>query len=186
MFDYTLHLTTLSDVSGLRVYQNSKQAYLRAHGRQVVTPRKIINIRAQSSPVSFRLSAVIPLNHDLIDAACAVHDLLHLHFCFEIIRRRVELTSKTVCRAIQVVHSIFEVVFCLLALVRTSICVRRIRTLAARCCSAALSRVGAVLSVLSAIFEIVAKLVHTVFHFADAVSNLRLCTPTCAFVNGFV
>src|SRR5271157_1246210 len=61
---------------------------LHAQGRQVVAPRKIIDIRAQSSPVSFCLSAaVIPLNHHLIDAARAVHDLLHLRLCLQITRR---------------------------------------------------------------------------------------------------
>ena len=53
------------------------KAHLYAHWRQVVVARKIIDIRAQSSPVSFRLCAVISLAYDLVDAARAVHDLFH-------------------------------------------------------------------------------------------------------------
>ena len=63
-------------------------------------------------------------HHHLIHAACAVHDLLRLCLCFEIIRRGVELAPKTVCCAIQIVHGIFEIVFCLIGLVCPSVCVR--------------------------------------------------------------
>src|SRR5438094_561077 len=86
--------------------------------------RSNINDLAQSSPVSFCLSAVIPLNHHLIDAAPAVHDLLHLHLCLQIIRRRIELAPETVRGAIQIVHGVFEIVFCLLGLIPPSFCVR--------------------------------------------------------------
>jgi hypothetical protein len=34
---------------------------LHAQGRQVVAPRKLIDVRAQCSPVSFCLGAVVPL-----------------------------------------------------------------------------------------------------------------------------
>ena len=82
-----------------------------AHGRQVVAPRKVVDTRAQSSPVSFCLCRHYPLSHHLINAARAVHDLLHLHFRLQIIRRCIELAPQTVCRAIQIVHGIFEIVF---------------------------------------------------------------------------
>ena len=54
--------------------------YLCAHGRQVVTPTKISDIRSQSSPVAWSLRAVIPFSHHLTDAERTVHNLLHLCF----------------------------------------------------------------------------------------------------------
>ena len=95
--------------------------YLSAHGSQIVASRKVIDIRAQRGPVFFCLTTVVPLRHHLIDAARTVHYLLHLCLCFKIIRCWVELASKAVCGAIQIVHGIFKVVFCLLGLVRSSV-----------------------------------------------------------------
>ena len=99
------------------------KAHLYAHWRQVVAARKIIDIRAQSSPVSFRLCAVISLGYDLVDAARAVHDLFHLRLCLQIIGRWIELAPKSVRGAIQIVHSVFEIVFCFLPLVPPRLCV---------------------------------------------------------------
>ena len=96
---------------------------LRAHGCQVVASRKVINIGAQSGPEFFWLTTVIPFRHHLIDASPAVHDLFHLYFCFEIIRCGVELTPKAVCRAVQIVHGLFEVVFGLIGLVCPGVCI---------------------------------------------------------------
>jgi hypothetical protein len=87
------------------------QTTLCAQGRQVVAPRKIINIRAQSRPVSFRLRAVVPFGHHLINPARAVHDLLHLRLCLQIIRGCIELAPQAICSAIQIVHGIFKIVF---------------------------------------------------------------------------
>ena len=114
----------MSDRIVLLRHHREAGADLRAQGRQVVAPRKIIDIRAQSSPVSFCLSAVIPFNHYLIDSAPAVHNLLHLRLCLQIIRRRIELAPKSVRGAIQIVHGVFEIVLCLLGLVSPSFCVR--------------------------------------------------------------
>ena len=56
----------------------SKLAELPAHGGQVVAPREVVDIRAQSRPVALRLSAIIALNHHLIArraSACALRVL---------------------------------------------------------------------------------------------------------------
>src|SRR5437762_2413192 len=80
-------------------------------GGQVVAARQIIDTRAQSSPEALCLAVITPFPHHLINSARAVHDLLHLHFGLQIIRRRIELAPQTVCRAIQIVHGLLEVVF---------------------------------------------------------------------------
>jgi len=56
-------------------------------------------------------------SYDLVDAARAVHDLFHLRLCLQIIGRWIKLAPKSVRGAIQIVHSVFEIVFCLLGLV---------------------------------------------------------------------
>jgi hypothetical protein len=78
------------------------------------------------------------LPHHLINAARAVHDLLHLHFGLQIIRRFIELAPQTVCRAIQIVHGILKVVFWLPSFFLPRILVRGVCTLprfALRCSS---------------------------------------------------
>src|SRR6516164_1560287 len=65
-----------------------------AHRRQVVAPRQVVNIRSQSSPITCGLRAVIPLGHYLVDAARAVHDLLHLYFCLQIVRSGIEFATE--------------------------------------------------------------------------------------------
>jgi len=77
---------------------------LHAHWRQVVAARKVIDIRAQSSTVSFCLCAIISFGYDLVDAARAVHDLFHLRLCLPIIGRWIKLAPKSVRGAIQIVH----------------------------------------------------------------------------------
>jgi len=57
------------------------------HGGQVVAARQVVDTRAQSSPEALCLAVITPLPHHLINAARAVHDLLHLHFGLQIIRR---------------------------------------------------------------------------------------------------
>src|SRR4029077_12629516 len=80
------------------------------HGGYVVAARQVVDTRAQSSPEALCLTVITPLPHHLINAARAVHDLLHLHFGLQIIRRCIELAPQTVCRAIQIVHGILKVV----------------------------------------------------------------------------
>ena len=92
-----------------------RRSYLCAHRRQVVTPRKIIDIRPQSSPVAWSLRAVIPFSHHLIEAARTVHNLLHLCFRLQIIRRWVKLAPQTVGGTVQIIHRVLEIVLCCLA-----------------------------------------------------------------------
>src|SRR4029077_11401245 len=153
------------------------------HGGQVVAARQVVDARAQSSPEALCLAVVTTLPHHLIKAARAVHDLLHLHFGLQIIRRCIELAPQTVCRAIQIVHGILKVVFCLLALILGLILprtlVRGFFSLAALCCSAALRRSGLIFGVFPAAGQILLEIIHAVFHFADAVAHLSLIKWSC-------
>src|SRR4029077_12026024 len=133
------------------------------------------------------LAVITPLPHHLINAARAVQDLLHLYFGLQIIRRFIELAPQTVCRAIQIIHGILKVVFCLLALILglilPRILVRGVCTLAALCLSAALRaalrRSGLILGVFAAAGQILLEIIHAVFHFADAVAHLSLVKWSC-------
>jgi len=152
---------------------------LHAHRRQVVAARKIIDFRAQRSPVTFCLCAVFPFRYDLVDAARAVHDLLHLRFCLQIIRRWIELGPKSIRGAIQIVHSVFEIVFCFRRLVpRASV-------------SAEFERWPRVVAPLlwADCVRFLASSPRFPRYFSNSPtpsSTLRMRSPTCAFVNGFV
>src|SRR6478735_10951727 len=150
-----------------------------AHRGKVVAARQVVDTRAQSSPEALCLAVITPLPHHLINAARAVHDLLHLHFGLQIIRRWIELAPQTVCRAIQIVHGILKVVFSLASFFLPGFFVRGVRTLAALCCSAALRRSGLIFGVFPAAGEILLEIIHAVFHFADAVAHLSLVKWSC-------
>src|SRR6516225_3581247 len=153
---------------------NADFFYLGPHGGQVIAPRQVVDIRAQSSPIAFRLCAVVPLGHYLINATRAVHDLLHLDFCLQVVRGGVEFATQSICGAIQIVHSIFQIVFRLSGLVPTVLRVGRICTLAARTGSTVLCRISAVLRVVSAIVEIFLELIDAILHLANTVGDLPL------------
>src|SRR5262249_684842 len=86
------------DINSELIRQSRGQS--RSHGRQVIAPRKIVDIRAQGSPIALRLRTVVPLGHYLIDARCAVHDLLHLYFCLQVVRGGIEFATQTICGTI--------------------------------------------------------------------------------------
>ena len=143
-----------------------------AQGGQVVAARQVIDVRAQRCPVACRLGAVIPFGHHLVDAPRAVHDLLHLCFGLKIIRRWIKLTPQTVGRAIQIIHGVVKVVFCLLGLVPPPL---RVCTLSARGRRAVLRRCGPVLGVIAAVVKILLEFINAVFYFTDSVGHLSLC-----------
>ena len=143
----------------------------------VVLARKIIDIRAQSNPVSFCLCAVISFGYDLVDATRAVHDL---HLCLQIIGRRIKLAPKSVRGVIQIVHSVFRdrLLFCLVWFPRASVfpeserCRRVVAPLLCADCAWFLASPPR----FSRYFL---ELVHAFFHFADAVRHLSLGKRIC-------
>ena len=112
--------------------------------------------------------------YDLVDASCAIHDLFHLGSGLDVIGGRIELTPKPIGRPIEIIQSVFQVIFRLLRLILTDLRIGGVCLPAPCGRPVLLCRLCPRTSVVAAGFQVFAEFIYSVFYFADAVRYLRL------------